>query len=61
MIRILIADDHAIVREGLARILEKNGEMQVVAEHGDRVGTAGYMTKWFVLNIQMETVTGGHS
>ncbi len=33
MIRILIADDHAIVREGLARILEKSGEMQVVAEH----------------------------
>lgn len=32
MIRILIADDHAIVRQGLARILEKGGEMKVVAE-----------------------------
>ena len=33
MIRIMIADDHAIVRQGLARILEKSGEMQIVAEH----------------------------
>jgi DNA-binding NarL/FixJ family response regulator len=33
MIRIVIADDHAIVRQGLARILEKSGEMKVVAEH----------------------------
>ena len=32
MIRILITDDHAIVRHGLARILEKNGEMKIVAE-----------------------------
>jgi DNA-binding NarL/FixJ family response regulator len=29
----MIADDHAIVRQGLARILEKSGEMQIVAEH----------------------------
>ncbi len=35
MIRILLADDHAIVRQGLARILEKSGEMKVVAEHGN--------------------------
>lgn len=33
MTRILIADDHAIVRQGLVRILEKNGGMQIVAEH----------------------------
>lgn len=33
MIRILIADDHAIVRQGLARILEKNCEMKIVAEY----------------------------
>ena len=32
MIRILIADDHAIVRNGLARILEKDGKMKIVAE-----------------------------
>ena len=32
MIRIIIVDDHAIVRHGLVRILEKNGDMKVVAE-----------------------------
>src|SRR5665647_1766934 len=32
MIRILIADDHAIVRHGLKQIVEESGEMRVVAE-----------------------------
>jgi len=32
MIRILITDDHAMVRQGLVQILEKSGEMKVVAE-----------------------------
>jgi two-component system, NarL family, invasion response regulator UvrY len=32
MIRILIADDHAIVRHGLKQIVEGSGEMRVVAE-----------------------------
>ncbi len=32
MIRILIADDHAIVREGLKRILEEDRSMELVAE-----------------------------
>jgi two-component system invasion response regulator UvrY len=32
MIRILIADDHAIVRHGLKQIIEESGEMHVVAE-----------------------------
>lgn len=31
MIRILIADDHNIVRQGLTTILEKNREMEIVA------------------------------
>jgi len=32
MIRVLIADDHAIVRRGLKQIIEGSGEMLVVAE-----------------------------
>lgn len=32
MIRILIVDDHAIVRHGLKQIVEEGGEMRVVAE-----------------------------
>jgi len=34
-IRVLIADDHALVREGTRRILEQEGDMQVVGEAGD--------------------------
>jgi len=33
-IRILLADDHAVVRSGLRRLLEQNAEMQVIAEAG---------------------------
>ena len=35
MIRVLLADDHGIVRAGLRRIIEESGEMQVVAEASD--------------------------
>ena len=35
MIRILLADDHTLVRAGLRRILESDKEMDVVAEVGD--------------------------
>ncbi len=35
MIRVMLADDHNIVREGLRRIIEESGDMQVVAEAAD--------------------------
>src|SRR4051812_11345053 len=35
MIRILIADDHGIVRTGLKLLLERFGDMQVVGEAAD--------------------------
>ncbi|MDY0374263.1 MAG: response regulator transcription factor [Desulfobacterium sp.] len=38
MIRVLLADDHKIVREGLRRIIEESGEMEVVAEAEDGNG-----------------------
>ncbi|MBI4907936.1 MAG: response regulator transcription factor, partial [Acidobacteria bacterium] len=34
MIRILLADDHSLVRQGLRRILESRADFQVVAEAG---------------------------
>lgn len=34
-IRILLADDHALVREGIRRVLEEDPEFEVVAEVGD--------------------------
>jgi two-component system invasion response regulator UvrY len=35
MINVLIADDHALVRQGLKRLLEEDREIQVVAEASD--------------------------
>jgi two-component system invasion response regulator UvrY len=35
MIRVLLADDHSIVRDGLRRIVEESGDMAVVAEASD--------------------------
>ena len=35
MIRVLLADDHAIFRAGLRRLVEEAGDMVVVAEAAD--------------------------
>jgi len=35
MIRVLLADDHSIVRAGLRRIVEESGDMEVIAEASD--------------------------
>lgn len=40
MIRVLLVDDHAVVRAGYRRLLEGQGDLQVVAEAGD--GVEGY-------------------
>ena len=40
MIRVLLADDHPVVRTGYRRLLEQAGDITVVAEAGD--GTAAY-------------------
>ncbi|QID19915.1 response regulator transcription factor [Nitrogeniibacter mangrovi] len=37
MIRLLLVDDHAVVREGYRRLLERRGDLHIVAE----AGTAG--------------------
>src|SRR4051812_10206072 len=34
-LRILLADDHTVVRQGLRKVLEERPEWQVVAEAGD--------------------------
>ena len=43
-IRILIADDHAVVREGTRRILEQEPDMEVVGEAGDGEETVNLAT-----------------
>lgn len=35
MIKVLLADDHSIVREGLRRVLEDSGEIKIIAEASD--------------------------
>ena len=35
MIKVLLADDHSIVRAGLRRIVEEGGDMEVIAEAAD--------------------------
>ena len=35
MIKVLLADDHSIVRAGLHRIVEESGDMEVIAEAAD--------------------------
>jgi len=35
LIRVLLADDHSIVRAGLRRIVEDSGDMEVIAEASD--------------------------
>ena len=34
-IRILLADDHAVVRQGFRLILSSQGDMEIVGEAGD--------------------------
>ena len=43
-IRILIVDDHAVVRSGLRRVLEAEGDIEVVGEAGD-MRTAVFETR----------------
>ena len=35
MIRVLVADDHAIVRDGIARLIRTQSDMQLIAEASD--------------------------
>jgi DNA-binding NarL/FixJ family response regulator len=35
LIKVLLADDHSIVRAGLSRIVEESGDMEVIAEAAD--------------------------
>ena len=36
-IKVLVVDDHSIVREGLKYVLEQSGEFEVVGQAGDGV------------------------
>ena len=61
-IRVILADDHAVVRKGIREFLEEDPEIVVVAEAGDggeAIRLAGeHRPDVVVLDIQMPRVTG---
>ncbi|MCF7989363.1 MAG: response regulator [Thiohalocapsa sp.] len=63
MIKILIVDDHQLVRAGLRSIIESAGDMQVVAEAADGEEALGAVRKLSVdvvlMDIQMPDGMGG--
>jgi DNA-binding NarL/FixJ family response regulator len=62
IIRILLADDHVIVRAGIRQILEHAGDIQVVAEAGDGEAAKTLIQERqpdvAVLDIQMPKASG---
>lgn len=61
-IRVLLADDHAVVRQGIRQFLEASGEIEVVAEAGDGEEgirlTRQLLPDVVVLDIQMPVRSG---
>ena len=61
-IRVLLADDHVIVREGIRRLLESARDIEVVAEAGDGEEAQSLVQKHLpdvaVLDIQMPKASG---
>ena len=61
-IRIILADDHNIVRSGIRQLLEREGDLQVLAEAGDGEEAQALIEKHkpdvAVLDIQMPKASG---
>lgn len=61
-IRILIADDHAVFRSGLKALLEKEPDLEVVAETGDGLETvkavASHKVDVLLLDMSMPKLSG---
>jgi DNA-binding NarL/FixJ family response regulator len=62
VIRVLIADDHGIVRSGLRMLIERQSDMEVVAEAGDGVealeAAQSRRPDVAVLDVSMPRMTG---
>lgn len=61
-IRVILADDHAVVRKGIRQVLEETGDIQVVAEAGDGEEAlalvAEHHPEVLVLDIRMPKLSG---
>jgi DNA-binding NarL/FixJ family response regulator len=62
VIRVLIADDHGIVRSGLAMLIERQADMEVAAEAGDGIEaveqTLAERPDVAILDVSMPRLTG---
>ncbi len=62
MIRVLLADDHAVVRRGIREFLETEGDVQVVAEASDgeeaKEATMRLQPDVAILDVRMPGATG---
>lgn len=62
MIRVVIADDHSLLREGLRRILEFEQDIQICAEVGDGQGAINIARKMsfdiLLMDLNMPGVNG---
>ena len=61
-IRVILADDHAVVRQGIRQFLEEAGDIEVIAEAGDGAEALhlveAHRPDVAVLDIRMPEVTG---
>ncbi len=61
-IRVLLADDHVVVRAGIRQILEHAGDIQVIAEASDgeaaQLGIQQHQPDVAVLDVQMPEASG---
>ncbi len=61
-IRVLLADDHAVVRAGIRQFLERSGDIEVIAEAGDGLEACEQIAQQppdvAVLDIQMPRRNG---
>lgn len=62
MVRVLIVDDHALIREGLGKLLELEEDMQVIGEAGDGQGAINMARKHqpdvIIMDINMPGTDG---
>lgn len=61
-VRVVLADDHAVVRKGIRQFLEEAGDVEVIAEAGDGAEAVrlveAYEPDVAVLDIRMPELTG---
>ena len=62
MIRIVIADDHALIREGLTKLLALEGDIEVLGEAGDGQGAINLARRYrpdvILMDINMPVTDG---